>query len=177
MREFWIDVKDYEGIYQVSNWGRVKSLERDVIDYINGKQRVKHYKEKILKPRLDGGSYLQVILWKNGVQEPKGIHVLVAEAFIENPNHYKHVHHKDRNQQNNRIENLEWINRDEHYAMHGAEKSKTVYQHTKDGLLVKVWESAYEVERVLGFNHCHICNCCNGKEKTYKGYIWSYSPL
>ena len=185
MEEIWLDVKDYIGLYQVSNWGRVKSLERDEVYYANGKQVVRHRKERILRPKPDGGGYLQVILCKNGVQKPKGVHVLMAQAFLPNPNNYEHVHHRNHINTDNRIENLEWLSKEEHYALHQSDRaeavreacSKVVYQYTLDGFLVNVWESTREAERQLEFKHTNISRCCLGKDKTHKGYRWSYTPL
>ena len=180
MREIWIDVRDYEGLYQVSNYGRVKSL--------------KYGKERILSQTPDSDGYLQVILYKDGVREKKKVHKLVAEAFLPNPNNYADVHHRNHINTDNRVENLERIDGHEHRAIHQNDRveaarevnSKTVYQYTKDGLLVNVWKSAREAARVLGFSQGNICNCCNGgyyyKGKwinriQYMGYRWSYEPL
>ena len=102
MREIWKDVKGYEGLYQVSNLGRVKRL-RFINRHLDFKQ------EKILKPYKDGGDYYFVIgLHKNGKKKYKAIHRLVAEAFIPNPNNYPIVNHKDENKENNYVDNLEW---------------------------------------------------------------------
>ena len=97
MNEEWKDIKGYEGKYQVSNLGRIKSL-----NYNHTK------KEKILdiKPRKDG--YMYVGLFKNGKRKSFKVHRLVAEVFIENPNKYPVINHKDENKSNNCISNLEW---------------------------------------------------------------------
>ena len=107
-QEIWKDIKGWEGAYQVSNLGRVKSLPRwhDAIHpYIS--------KEKILKPRTSGAQreYLAVILHNNGVRKQIKVHRLVAEAFIPNPNGYLEINHKDENKGNNRVDNLEWCTR------------------------------------------------------------------
>lgn len=187
MEEFWRDVRDYEGMYQVSNLARVKSVERTII---RGDGKPLYVKEKILRQTPNKGGYLQVNLYKNGAQENKKVHQLVAEAFIENPHCYDTVHHINHDKSDNRIENLQWISKHEHQAMHNVERcSKTVYQYTRDKLLVNVWKSTIEIERVLGYNNRAISNCCNGgypdksrpsgwhKMETYKGYRWSYKPL
>ena len=100
MIEEWRDIKGYEGKYQVSNLGRVKSL-----NYNHTK------KEKILSDYPNTYGYLYVNLYKNGKGKPFYIHKLVAQAFIDNPNNYREINHKDENKQNNRVENLEWCNR------------------------------------------------------------------
>lgn len=99
--EIWKDISGYEGLYQVSNLGRVKSLER--ID--NNNHPVK---EKIIKPYKTIGGYMQVCLWKNGKVKHLQIHRLVAQAFIPNPYNLPECNHKDENPLNNCVENLEW---------------------------------------------------------------------
>lgn len=94
MEEIWKDIKGYEGLYQVSNYGRVKSF--------------KHNKEKLRKEVKDNMGYLIVNLSKNGNKKIYKIHRLVAEAFLQNPNNYPQVNHKDENKINNRADNLEW---------------------------------------------------------------------
>lgn len=170
MEEIWKDIQDYEGLYQVSNYGRVKSLERDV----ETQRGVWHCYEKLLKWHDNGKGHMYTILSKDSKVERKLIHRLVAEAFIPNPNNYDVVHHKDHNKQNNHVSNLEWMSDAKHKAHHSA---KTVYQYTKDGLLVNVWKTALEAEKVLGIDSSSVCLCCNGKRKTHSGYIWSYTPL
>lgn len=96
-REEWKDIKGYEGIYQISNMGRVKSLS-------NGKYK----KEKIRKYRKDKDGYLQLNLHKNNVMTTFKVHRLVAEAFIPNPHNLPQVNHKDEDKTNNRVDNLEW---------------------------------------------------------------------
>ena len=97
---------------------------------------------------------------------------LVAEAFIPNPMNFDTIHHKDHNPSNNCAENLEWVNKGEHSALHN---SKRVYQYTLDGELVRVWNSNSEVERECGYKNQNISACCMGKIKKYKGYIWKYA--
>lgn len=177
MEEFWLDVRDYIGLYQVSNWGRVKSLERDTVSRNQYGSFVRHRKETILV-QINNNDYLQVRLWKNGKAETKKVHIIVAEAFIPNPHGYDIVHHKDRNSLNNHVENLEWMSYQQHIDEH---KSKTVYQF-EDGEIVNVWKSAEEVAEVLGYNRSAINMCCYNNynregNNVYKGYRWSYSPL
>ena len=101
MVEIWKDIPEFKGFYQVSNIGRVKSLDR--VDS-NGRKRPM----KILQLNPDSDGYLIVGLHKNGKCKTAKIHRLVAEAFIQNPNRYKEVNHKDENKKNNSVENLEW---------------------------------------------------------------------
>ena len=91
MKEIWKDIKDYEGLYQVSNLGNVKSLKTN--------KNLYYSKSK---------NYLRVSLNKNGIRKGYSIHRLVAQAFIPNPNNYPCVNHKDCNGNNNKVNNLEW---------------------------------------------------------------------
>lgn len=177
--EIWKAIKGYEGYYEVSNLGRIKSVERVVISTSKyGKQYNKHVKEKMLNPRKTGKDYLKVDLSKNGITEPKLMHQLVAEAFVPNTHGYTVVHHKNHDQKDNRAENLEWIDGGEHTAMHSAERAKRVDQLDKiTGEVLRQWDRARDVERELGYKHNSISRCARG-EKGYKapyGFVWKYT--
>lgn len=104
MQEVWKDIKNYEGCYQISNLGRVRSLTRKVKTF-NG---VRTSKGQLLKPLKTNTGYYRVDLKQNQKDKYMSIHRLVAEAFIPNPNNYPCVNHKDNNPQNNCVDNLEW---------------------------------------------------------------------
>ena len=106
--EEWKDIVGYEGMYMVSNLGRVKSIER-IITYSDG--RVYKYHEKILKQSVNKG-YMKVTLSKNSKVTSKKVHRLVAEAFLSNKNNYPQVNHKDECTTNNNIDNLEWCSQE-----------------------------------------------------------------
>lgn len=172
--EIWRDVIGYEGLYQVSNYGRVKSL-----NYHGGK------KEKVLKPGKDRCGYLYVVLCKEGSHKKYKVHRLVAQAFIPNPNNYPCVNHKDENKTNNCVDNLEWctykyntnygtcIERSANSRINDK-RSKPVLQYSLEGNFIKKWPSGREIQRQLGFNQGGISNCCLGKCNTAYGYIWRY---
>lgn len=178
-KEIWKDIQGYEGLYQVSNFGKVKSLNRTIITY-NGITR--NMSEKILKPRLHNG-YYNVSLQKNNQTKYCTIHQLVANAFIPNPNNLSQVNHKDENKTNNHVDNLEWctarynINYGTHNERQALTKSKTVYQYSLDKILLNVWKSTHDVHRKLGYAQGNIARCCRGEYKTSNGYIWSYEKL
>lgn len=164
-KEIWKDIEGYEGIYQISNQGRVKSIG--------------YGKERIMKPVLCRG-YLHVGLWKNGSQKWYFIHRIVCQTFIPNTDNLTQVNHKDEDKTNNKVENLEWCDSkyNNNYGtkiQRAVEKtSKTVLQYTKDGEFVREWRSTMDVERNLGYNHRHISSCCNEKLKSAYGFVWRY---
>lgn len=185
-KEHFVDIEDFEGLYQTSDEGRVKSLARDIV-YKDG--RIRHQEEKLLKPITDSGGYLYVQLYKDGKRENKKIHQLVAIAFIPNPDGLPQVNHKDEDKANNRVDNLEWCTH-EYNSNYGTRNkriaevntngktSKQVYQHTLDEKLAKIWPSIAECGR-NGFNKGAVSACCNNKymregNNKYKDYIWKY---
>lgn len=106
--EIWRDIKGYEGCYQVSNMGRVKSLSRVIVRSDGQSITVK---ERILSESKNDRGYYGVRISKNGKQSTPKIHSLVANAFIPNPQNLKEVNHKDGNKKNNYVDNLEWSTR------------------------------------------------------------------
>lgn len=174
MEEIWKDVVGYEGIYQVSNTGRVRSLSRHRIvgwaDYTS--------KEMMLKQSENRCGYKFVWLHKNKDRKIFKIHRLVAEAFIPNPNNFRCINHKDENKANNHAENLEWCNHS-YNNNYGARNHKVriangkpVLQYTIGGCFVREWICMREAQRETGIRN--IYEVCNGKRKTSGGYIWKY---
>lgn len=107
--EIWKDIKGYEGYYQVSNMGRIKSLPRKIYNSgILGKNKFYITKEKILKGRLDKKGYLRVVLCKNNKKKDYLIHRLTIEAFKKNVDNKPCINHIDGNKTNNKLDNLEW---------------------------------------------------------------------
>lgn len=169
--EVWKDILGYEGHYQVSNKGRVKSLKQG--------------KERILKQIINKRGYLRICLIKNGKKKIYMVHRLVAKSFLPNPNSLPQINHKDEDKTNNKVENLEWcdqkynhnygtINQRISEKMTNGKLSKPVLQFTKDGKFVKEWKSTMDAKRNLGYASCHISSCCTGRYKSAYGFIWKY---
>lgn len=170
--EEWRDIKGYEGLYQVSNEGRVRSLNYHMQKGV----------ERILLSSINTGGYLQVVI----DDKPVRVHRLVAEAFISNPSNLPYVNHKDEDKTNNNVDNLEWCT-PEYNSNYGTRNkrmidkltnrkdlSKPIGQYTKQGILINKFPSIQEAERQLGFAHNNICKCLKHKIKTAYGYIWEY---
>ena len=177
--EEWKDIKGYEGLYKVSNKGRVKSVERKV--WNSGNQSYNTIKERILKPLNNRDGYVKVRLCKDGKCRTYLIHRLVANAFIPNPNEYKEVNHIDENKTNNSIDNLEWCN-GKYNCNHGSRNKRVALSLSKpilgislDGKSYLYFNSTRDAARLGGFNQGHVAACCRGELKTHKGYTWMYA--
>ena len=170
-KEYWKPVVGYEGHYQVSNFGRVKSI--------------KFGKEIILKQHIRRG-YYSVVLSKNGILKRYSVHRLVAEAFIDNTDNLPQVNHKDENKLNNSVDNLEWCdseynnnygtrNKRVSEKMTNGKLSKPVLQYDLEGNLIREWASACECGR-NGFDTGAVNACCNNKYKfeKYKNCFWKF---
>ena len=177
-KEIWKDIKGYEGMYQVSNLGRVKSLGR-IVTRKNGRRLT--IQERILKPKPTQNGYLQVKLcYSSGKGKWFLVHRLVCEAFHKNPENKPEVNHINEDKLDNRACNLEWVtakencNHGTHNARVAKALSKPVAQYLSNGVLVKVWQSAMEVQRQLGFDNSTISKVARGKRKSAYGYEWKY---
>lgn len=161
MKEVWQDVKNYEGLYQVSNLGRVKRVDA----------------QRMLKASLTDG-YFRICLCKYNIKKTYSVHRLVAEAFIPNPNNFPCINHKDEIKINNNAENLEWctVKYNTNYGTalqrRGSKRAKPVVQKTLSGEIIKVYASRAQAELETGIWNTQICNCVCGTSKTAGGYLW-----
>ena len=179
------DGEIYEGLYRVSNWGRILSL-----NYRNTG------KAELMKPSQEKNGYLKIVLSKNKKTKKCYVHRLIAFTFLDNPENLPQVNHKDENKTNNFVflnedgsinkekSNLEWkTHRDNiNHGTHNERSAKTrtngklskrVLQLSLSGELIREWESTMECER-NGFDHSTVAKCCRGELPHYKGFIWMY---
>lgn len=185
--EIWKPVVGYEDYYEVSNHGRVRSLNYN-----------KTGQKKLLRPSKTTNGRMQVILCFVGTKKHKLIHRLVAEAFIPNPENKPCIDHLDTNALNNYADNLRWCTLSENnlnpitrqrLSIAGVIKAKNqwssgcfdsqkrpIVQLSKDEKLIKIWSSMTEASQILNIHIGDICNCCRNKRcrKTAGGYKWKY---
>ena len=174
MKEEWRAIKGYENLYEVSNLGRVRSLER----YVKSKTGTRIVKERILKPVNVGSGYLGVGLYKEGKVRIIYVHRLVAQAFIPNPNNLPEVNHKDENKTNNRVENLEWCTR-EYNMSHGTRSERAGKAHCKRIIcleLQRVFNSIGAVAEYLDCTRSNVGNCIKNENKCM-GYTLKFIEI
>jgi len=186
--EIWKPVKDYEGIYEVSSLGRVRSLDRILPNYTSkGISGTKIIKGRVLKSHKSTTSnYYYVHLRGNGASKEVSVHRLVAKAFVPNPNNLPQVNHIDENPANNRFGNLEWctakynINygtrskRVSETRISRASKGRAVTQYSKDWQFIKTYRSISIASRAVGVRDSGIIRCCKGVINIAGGYHWRY---
>lgn len=167
MKEVWKDIEAYEGLYQISNLGRVKSL----------------YTNTILKGCKDKKGYLKVILCKNSIKSTKKFHRLVAESFIPNPENKPEVNHIDEDKTNNKVSNLEWMTTKEN-SNHGTRNERVSKAKSIPIIAtnIKTYESTEfygtnECARQLGLNQSNITAVLKGKRKKVGGYTFKYKEV
>lgn len=174
-KELWKPIKGYEWLYEVSNLGNVRSLPNKTRKGI-----------RLLKktPDVSYGYYI-VNLYKNGKTVTFRVHRLVAETFLPNPNNYPVVNHINEIKTDNRVCNLEWctvqyntcygtgLKRTSEKQKNDPNRSKKIVQMSLSGEVIKVWPSLNETRR-NGFRQHSVYDCCQGKQKTHRGYLWAY---
>lgn len=200
MKEIWKDIEGYEGLYQVSNLGRVKNIPISGKGIGRGRFRI----EKILNGDISKEGKIRYTLSKSGKQKRIMGHIIVAIAFPEICGEWFEgcqVHHKDQNPSNNRADNLICLSADEHlqihiamgkydgknnpfYGKHHSEKTliinrrkhrKPIIQLDLDGNEIMGWLSCTDCERQTGMEKSSINRCCLGKQQSAYGYKWRYA--
>jgi hypothetical protein len=187
--EIWKPIKDYEGLYEVSNYGRVRSVDRYIeaqCALSKSSQPVRYFRKgRILKVHLIGKTgYLGVMLSKGDVAKNFRVHRLVAEAFIPNPLNLQEVNHIDEDKINDLANNLEWCTRKQN-ENHGTKieraarnrDRKPVEAYDENGNVVARFDRISDAARCYGVKICSIWGCCNhkGTAKRCKGLYWRYA--
>lgn len=154
------DIFGYEGIYAITEDGQVWSYKRN------------RFKTQTAENR----GYLRVNLSKEGQTKTYGVHRLVAEAYLPNPNNYSDVNHKDENKANNSVDNLEWCSH-KYNTNYGTRNTKIIEKRQKRIYCVELdrtFDSFVQAAQITGIHKGNICQCCKGKLKTAGGYHWKY---
>ena len=170
--EIWKDIKGFEGYYQVSNTGRIRSLDRK-IGYRKGRLRNWKGAEKQLVETDKG--YLKVRLYMNNKSVTREVQRFVAEAFIPNPENKEQVNHIDGNKQNNNVSNLEWVTPQENtiHSVTVLKKGiKKVSQYDLQGNYIQTFESLKEAGEKTQTAKCSISNVVCGRRKKAGGFLW-----
>ena len=162
--EQWKFVPEFEGLYEVSNHGNVRS------------------KTGVLKPYAAYKGYLYIDLYNGSKKSRKkfSVHRLVALVWVPNPDNKPEIDHINGINTDNRAENLRWVTRSENCSnentryKNGVTRRKKVNQYTLDGELVKTWLSASEIYRETGYAQGNVSQCCRGEKKQMYGFVWRY---
>ena len=177
--EIWKDIKEYEGLYQVSNKGKIRSLPKMIGNRFRDNSI-------ILKSWKNKSGYLTIALSKNDIKSTKKIHILVANAFLIKHFDFLTVNHKDCNKTNNNVENLEWITLQDnlkHARINNLFKysrgkdnvnSKSILQFDLNNNFLNEFSCAKEIERIYNFNQSNISKCCLNKRKSAYNFIWKF---
>lgn len=180
MSEVFIAIKGYEGLYEISNKGNIKSLQK-----YRGTGYSCFIPERLMQPKSNGLGYLRIFLSKNSIKEPFYIHRLVAQHFVENSDGLPEVNHENGDKNCNEYWNLKWCTRkeNEEHAWNTGLKTMIGSNHFRSigiaqldlkGNVIKEWVNGSEVQRVLGYSTSHISKCCRNSSKTAYGFKWAY---
>lgn len=184
MNEIWKDVVGFEGRYMVSNTGIIKSLQRTVS---NSPTTSRLVKERVMSHQDNGKGYCVVNLSKNGKVRKEYVHRIVAKAFIDNPESYNEINHKDENKQNNSATNLEWCTSsyNKRYGTYierivasrnisrKGSYEKPVYKYDGDGSFLFEYKSIADAARKTGISEENIRSVIRRKTKSAGGFQWS----
>jgi hypothetical protein len=180
--EIWKDIPNFEGLYQVSNIGRVKSVDR-IRNQSNGKKRF--FPEKIIKPFIDDSGYPRICIYtKDATPTKQKVHRLVAMAFIPNPDNKPCVGHLDNDRMNPKVENLVWCTVKEnaqHCIKSGRQHKLSAEAHPSSKPVIAInkitgqrtkFGSQKHAAKMLGLHQTHVNGVITGRDKSTGGYIF-----
>lgn len=172
VNEIWKPVVGFEEYYMVSSLGRVKTIERVMVD---SKGHTKRVQEKIKVPSIWKNGYLRMNLYFNGSSKFMYVHRMVAMAFLGDFSETLEVNHKDENKANNSVDNLEWVTRKANiiYGSRLHKIRKPVVKLSLEGKMLEGFRGAYETA-AQGFDTGHVAKVCKGTSKVHKGFKWAY---
>ena len=179
MNEIWKDINGYEGKYQVSSFGRVRSLTRTSTSSNASGEYQYQVKEKILRTFTQRGGYQRVSFGKGKDKRAFMVHRLVGMAFVPGYREGFFINHKDENPRNNRADNLEWVTTSDNniYGNHvtNCRRHRAVEQLTLDGQFIQRFDGIKEAAEATGCRASSIQSCCKGRFKSSLGYRWRYA--
>lgn len=171
-------IKNYEGLYEIDEYGNVYRIAYDKNRKYNSKEL-----PYLIKPKIDKDGYLRLALSNKGKTKYYYVHRLVALSYLENKDNLPCVNHIDGNKRNNHYKNLEFctVRYNNLHAlntglrdMKNNKLSKQVEQFDLQGNLIETYKSANDAKRITGYSQGHISECCRGEIKQYNGYVWKY---
>lgn len=179
MDEIWVDIRGYEGLYQVSNMGNIKSMNRRVKHSLYGYMNIKS--KRIIAAKNNRG-YLTVSLWKNNKGKSFTVHRLVLSMFVDNIKNKKEINHINGNKEDNKLSNLEWstISENRKHAYDNKFRlppnKKSVIQKNLNGVIINTFDSICEAERNTGISKQEISKVCTGYRNRKKcgGFLWEF---
>jgi hypothetical protein len=185
MKECWLPIKGYEGLYEISNFGEIRSLDR-ITPQLNcfGSISKRIYKGTILSIRKPKGKYPYVLLSKNGKRKTYKIHRLVAQHFIDNPENKPEVNHVDDDKENSNASNLEWVTSSEnkqHAVLNGLmvnPRGENAYNYRgnvsvfdKNGTRIDILKGHADILS-KGYTSCGVSAVLTGRQKTHRGFYF-----
>ena len=188
-KEIWKPIDGYEGYYEVSSTGLLRSVDHSVVRAVNGGLRVSTVRGRFIKARIGKNGYKIVTLSREGIRKHFTLHRIVAIAFVPNPYNYNCVNHKDENKLNNKPDNLEWCTHryNDNYGtkpkkisqshLRNPPRFREVSQFSENGAFIKTFHSAASAARKTGVDSSWIIACCRGTKhaKTAGGFKWKYA--
>ena len=172
----WKNIPGYDGAYQVSDQGEIRSVDRMVTMIMKGTPCQSFRPGHVVIPSMTKGGYFEVVLYKGGKGVHHLVHRLVASAFVPNPLGLPQVNHLDENKGNNTASNLGWCTAQENsaYGTRPKRLQTRVAMFTTNGYRVREFESVRDAATFVRCDYTTIVHCCRGKQKTAKGYVWKY---
>lgn len=169
-KEIWKSVVGYEGYYEVSNLGNVRSVDRIVKNKNNTTKIIKGKNHKLTVAQ---SGYISIVLYKNCEQKVYRVHRLVAEAFIPNPQNLPQINHIDENKGNNNVENLEWCTGSYNIRTRSKKGERRIIQYDKNGNFIKIWNSIKEISETLNIKYSTIQSAVSEKHFN-SNCFWRY---